>query len=707
MRKDVAKMANHRTKLLDEIGNALSNKEASDKLWEAMDRGRNSRTALIQKLGIDIQEFKHEVREIKNSAKSDQTIVSEFAEKVRANGGNVFLADDGDSAIKYVLEICKRTNARLMVKAKSLTSEEIWFNHGLESAGLRVVETDLGELICQVAHEKPSHLVFPAVHKTSAQIATLFSKEYGENIQPDPSDILKHIRARLRPIFLTADIGVTGANIGVAESGSVVIETNEGNGRLVTSIPKIHIVIIGSEKIVPFWEDASNLIQAHTISATGQRMTAYVSIISQHIPLGGKAEGREFHVIILDNGRSKMHGDAWYSDALNCIRCGACMNICPTYGIVGGHVFGYVYPGPIGIPWTSNVHGVENATFAHLCISCGLCKEICPVDIDIPLMIAKVKQEEVKLNGQLLVNSFFVSSDRVAKIASATAPLSNWMLRKRFARYAMEKIIGVDRRRTLPSFARKRLRRRLKEEKQSGGTAGKVVFFPDIYADYNDPELGVRAVRTLRQLGYIVELPELKWSGMPYISYGEIEKAKKVALYNIRVLSSFANQGYEIISTEPTAVYMLKEIYPMLQPGKESQEIANQTHGFFAHIQPRLSELKMKPSEDSSQTIGFHIPCHERALTSGVPAMRFLESSGYVVKVVETGTCCGIGGTFGMKKGNLGYDLSMAVGEKLFEKFRASGCKIVATESSVCSSQLTDGLGYKVLHPLYMVKPET
>ena len=153
------------------------------------------------------------------------------------------------------------------------------------------------------------------------------------------------------------------------------------------------------------------------MSATGQSQTVYVSMISQHGPLAGSSEGREFHVVILDNGRSKMRDDPWFNDALNCIRCGACMNICPTYGIVGGHVFGYIYPGPIGIPWTENVHGLDKMAYSHLCISCGLCKEICPVDIDMPMMIAKVKEDEIAQNGQLRVNSFFTSSERLARLA--------------------------------------------------------------------------------------------------------------------------------------------------------------------------------------------------------------------------------------------------------------------------------------------------
>ena len=352
-----------------------------------------------------------------------------------------------------------------------------------------------------------------------------------------------------------------------------MIETNEGNGRLVTSLPKVHLVIIGMEKIVPRWEDATYLVKGHSASATGQNMTVYVSVITQHGPLAGSSEGREYHVIILDNGRSRMRDDPWFSDALNCIRCGACMNVCPTYGIAGGHTFGYIYPGPIGIPWTAEVHGLDKATFAHLCVSCGLCKEICPVDINIPMMIAKVKEEEVQENGQLVVNDFFMASETLAKLASATAPVSNWLLRREATRALMQSLVGVDRRRTLPTFSRKRLRSRLAPLGTGTGEAGKVVFFPDVYADYNDPQLGVRAVRILLALGYKVEVPKLRWSGMPYISYGDISKATAVAKENLETLKAYLDQGYSVVSTEPTAVYMLREVYPTLVPGELAEKV--------------------------------------------------------------------------------------------------------------------------------------
>jgi L-lactate dehydrogenase complex protein LldF len=323
-----------------------------------------------------------------------------------------------------------------------------------------------------------------------------------------------------------------------------------------------------------------------------------------------------------------------------------------------------------------------------------------------PLMISRVKEEEIAKNGQTRVNGFFTSSERLAKLASSTSPLSNWVIRNGASRYLMEKVVGVDRRRTLPQFSRTRLRRRLEGSKQGNGGKGKLVFFPDIYADYNDPELGYRAVMLLRSIGYEVIVPEVEWAGMPYISYGEVAKATEVASRNLKVLEPLVSAGYGIVSTEPTAVYMLREIYPKLSPGKTSTQVAEASAGFFATVQKHLASIELKPAFASTESVGFHIPCHERALNSGVPAVAFLEAAGYKVQKVETGTCCGMAGTFGMKHGALGYDLSMAVGERLFKLFEASGTKLVASESSVCAMQIGDGTGMRVLHPLYFVSPE-
>ena len=695
------------TRLSDKIEKALGEKSKRDALYTAMKRGRDNRRQAVELLPGG-ENFRKEVRatKLRCLAKQDE-LVERFADKVRRRGAAVFMAKDGPAAIDYILKIARQRDAKIVAKSKSLTSEEIEVNQPLEAAGLEVIETDLGELIIQQVHEKPYHLVFPAVHKTVADVAEIFRQATGEDIADDADAVMRAVRRFVRPYFLKADIGMTGANLGIAELGFIVIETNEGNGRLVTSIPDVHICIMGREKIVETVEDALQMMLAHPISAVGQHLTTYETLMGGRSPLG-RGEGnrsRESHIIILDNGRSRMRQDPLMQDALNCIRCAACMNICPTYGVVGGHAFGYIYPGPIGIPWTASVHGLEKAgEFAHLCVSCGLCKEICPAEIDIPMMISAVKDRYSRLEKHPLVNRALMAAEDMAKLGSVTAPVSNWFMNNQFFRSQMEKVVGIDRRRQLPAFRRKTLAKRFD---QRGATlvsnpVHHVAFFADIYANYNAPELGMAAVERLEKRGCKVLMPPQQGCGYPYIGYGDLQRAKKAAEENVRNLAYYTRQGYDIVSTEPTAVYCLKVSYPkLLNDRQDAVEVANRTYEYFEYLEKLENETPIDCRLHlAGNHFGFHIACHQRALGAGAHAIAYLKKRGAEVEVIESGTCCGMAGTFGLKEGMLGYELSQAVGEPLFQAFRDSGMQAIVTESSVCKIQLQEGTGLKVYHPL-------
>jgi iron-sulfur cluster protein len=695
------------TRLNEKIQQALSRKGIRDALYTAMKRGRDNRHQAVGLLPGG-ETFRKKVRETKLRCRSKQDeLVDRFAEKARQRGASVFLAKDGAEAIAYVLKIAKERNAKIVAKSKSLTSEEIEINAPLEEAGMEVIETDLGELIIQQVHEKPFHLVFPAVHKTVADVAEIFRKATGEEIPNDADEVMKAVRRYVRPYFLNADIGMTGANVGIAELGVIVIETNEGNARLVSSIPDVHVCIMGREKIVETVEDALQMMLAHPISAVGQHLTTYETLMGGRSPLGqGEANSdRESHLIILDNGRTKMREDPLMQDALNCIRCAACMNICPTYGVVGGHAFGYIYPGPIGIPWTASVHGLEKAgEFAHLCVSCGLCREICPAEIDIPMMISAVKDRYSALEKHLLVNRALMAAETMAKVGSATAPLSNLFLKNKSFRSQMEKIVGIDQRRQLPPFRRRTLAKRFDTRGASkvSHPVHHVAFFADIYANYNAPELGMVAVELLETRGCKVLMPPQKGCGYPYIGYGDLTQARKVAEENVRSLAFYTQQGYDIVSTEPTAVYCLKISYPKLLDGRQDAiDVANRTYEYFEY----LGLLEAEKPDDmrinlTGRRFGFHIPCHQRSLGAGAQALTYLKRRGAQVEVIETGTCCGMAGTFGLKEGMLGYELSQAVGQPLFDLFNNASIEAIVTESSVCKIQLLEGTGLRVYHPL-------
>jgi Fe-S oxidoreductase len=355
------------------------------------------------------------------------------------------------------------------------------------------------------------------------------------------------------------------------------------------------------------------------------------------------------------------------------------MNICPTYGVVGGHTFGHIYPGPIGIPWTSEIHGLEKAgNFAPLCISCGLCMEICPAQIDMPMMIAGVKDRDSRDHPHPLVNRVLMAAELMARLGSATAPIANWFMRNATIRRGMEKVVGLDRRRQLPAFSRKTLKTRFRRRgsRKIANPVRKVAFFMDLYANYNAPQLGMAAIELLEALGCAVVIPPQKGCGYPYIGYGDLKKARKVAAENVRHLAPYVEKGYEIVATEPTAAYCLKVSYPKLMDN-HPEAVA-------------VAEL--------------HIACHQRSLGAGSHAIDFLKRRAAEIEVVETGTCCGMGGTFGLKKGFLGYELSQAVGEPLFEGFKNADVEAIVTESSVCSIHLREGTGIKVRHPLELLR---
>ncbi|MEM4296989.1 MAG: LUD domain-containing protein [Nitrososphaerota archaeon] len=692
------------------LRHALMGQRRHDLLWEAMRRGREGRAKAYQLIDdpVSFREHARKIRE-KSLDRLDE-LLARFVTKASERGAKVYLARGGDEAINYVLGVAERVGAKLISKSKSLTSEEIEFNKPLEERGFKVVETDLGERIIQMAREKPFHLVFPAVHKSVKEVAELLSEDLGSHVEPTFENVMDAVRKSLREVFLDTDIGVTGANIAIAETGTIVLETNEGNGRLVSTIPRVHIVIMGMEKIVETLEDAIHLIRAHPMSATGQTLTNYVSLISGRCPFNMGEEERETHIVILDNGRSRMRGDSWFKEALYCIRCGACMNVCPTYSVAGGHVFGHIYPGPIGIPWTAKIHGIKAAAFSTLCISCGLCREACPVDIDIPLLIAKVKNEDVKTGGQPLVNKMIMGYERFYSIARPVAPLFNWMIGRKVVRIMMEYLAGVDRRRPVPRLSKTTFMMWYERSRRKPGRGDlKVTLFLDFFPNYVSPWIAVKTLDFLEQAGVEVALPMQKSSGYPYIAYGDLEKAREYARYNVGHLEKLVDDGYEIVSLEPTATYSLKYTYPkLLDFDKSATSVASKTCGLMEYLWRLVENCRLRIVKAGSMgRVGLHISCHQRGLDSASHAALLLRKSGYEVQIVETGTCCGMAGSFGMKKGLLGYELANEVGKPLFQLFKESGMEVIVSESSVCKIHLEQGTSIPVKYPIELLTLES
>lgn len=320
-----------------------------------------------------------------------------FEAALTAQGGEVHWARTPEQACQQVIAICRAHQARRITKGKSMVGEEIALNEALEANGFEVIETDLGEYIIQLAKEPPSHIIAPAVHKTRGEIAQLFHTFHQriERSQPlaEVPDIVEESRQVLRSVFLSADVGITGANFLVAETGSVVLVTNEGNGDLVSTLPPVHIVVSSIEKVVPTLEDVTTLLRVLGRSATGQAMTAYTSLLTGPRRADDRDGPSAMHVVLVDNGRSAMLGTA-FRDMLRCIRCGACLNHCPVYGAIGGHAYGWVYPGPMGAILTPRILGLRAAPdLPQACTLNGRCQDVCPVRIPLPALLRKLRME--------------------------------------------------------------------------------------------------------------------------------------------------------------------------------------------------------------------------------------------------------------------------------------------------------------------------
>jgi len=321
-----------------------------------------------------------------------------FEQQVRERGGQVHWASSVEEARAILVDICRAAHAKRVTKGKSMVGEEIGVNEALEAAGVDVLETDLGEYIIQLAKEPPSHIIAPAIHKTRAQITELFHEHHRKHGKTgrvtEVADIVNEAREVLREGFLASDVGITGANFLVAETGSVCIVTNEGNGDLTNTLPRVHVVTAGIEKVVPTLEDVSTVLRLLARSATGQEMSVYTTW-STGPRRGEDLDGpEEFHVVLLDNGRSAMLGNEFH-EMLRCIRCSACMNHCPVYGAVGGHAYGWVYPGPMGSVLTPLMVGIEKAMpLPNACTLNGRCQEVCPMQIPLPRMLRALRERE-------------------------------------------------------------------------------------------------------------------------------------------------------------------------------------------------------------------------------------------------------------------------------------------------------------------------
>jgi L-lactate dehydrogenase complex protein LldF len=377
---------------------------ADRQLQQALSGLKGGLVAQRTKARANLPEFealRDQGRDLKNHVLANLDAYLEAYEKnATANGAHVHFAPTAADARDIILDICRKANARLVTKGKSMISEEIGLNGHLEKAGLEVAETDLGEYLVQIRGETPSHIIAPAIHLTQAQVEQDFRRVHTslakDRVLQDPATLVGEARQILRQKFLAADVGITGANFLIAETGSSVIVTNEGNGDLTQSLAKTHVVITSLDKLVPTLEDVSTLIRLLARSATGQEISTYTTFSTGPRRAGDPDGPENYHVVILDNGRSELLGTE-FREVLRCIRCGACMNHCPVYNAVGGHAYGWVYPGPIGSVLTPAFIGVKEAgPLPNASTFCGKCEDVCPMKIPLPKLMRHWREAEFK-----------------------------------------------------------------------------------------------------------------------------------------------------------------------------------------------------------------------------------------------------------------------------------------------------------------------
>ena len=710
---------------------AVADKDLATALDRALPEFGRRRAAAFD--GEDFPGKRRRVRDLKQRALDNlPELVQQFTREAEAVGSQVHTARTPEKACQIVLNIAQEHRAKLIVKSKSMVTEEIHLNHAIEEAGIRVVETDLGEYIIQLAGDTPSHLIAPAIHVTREQVAELLSKAAGEELPAEVEPLVRVARKLLRDDFVNADIGISGANIGIADTGTLVIVSNEGNGRLVTTLPPVHIAVLGVEKIVQSLDDATDILKVLPRSGTGQKITSYVSYITGpsrtadiELTLATGVHGPgEVHIILLDNGRWESREDPDYCEALQCIRCGACSNVCPPYQVVGGHLFGHIYTGPIGLIMTAMHHGLENAAGPQsLCVSCNACEMVCPAEIPIPRLILNVRERVAEQYGLPRLKNMAISrwsepssGQRWAGLASRAAGIvadSNRVIRNiPFAPDAMTS----DRHLQAPST--NPLRKRIASNgllvpgpvlSSSQAKCLKVAYFPGCMIDRLAPEMGEAALRVLTACGCEVGFPEqMHCCGLVAFNMGDRVHGRKMAEQTIEML-----EGVEadwIVTNTTSCLAAMTDDYRHLFRDDPAWLARVEIQGgrliefsrFLVDIAQITNDDFGQPDQGDIAAVTYHDACQSHnALGLGATARKLItEVLGIELReMADSSVCCGFGGSF-----SVDYpQVSTAILQKKLRNAEQTGAHAIVDDNPGCLLQIRGGLSarnspIRVLH---------
>ncbi|HYY88513.1 MAG TPA: LUD domain-containing protein [Chloroflexota bacterium] len=647
----------------------------------------------------------------KNRVLEDPGLFREqFVERATASGAVVHSVQTADEARGTILRLLRQGGTRLLAKGKSMVAEEIFLNHHLEEADLRVVETDLGEWIIQLAHETPSHMVMPAIHKSRQQIGDLFETETGRQVsREDVTAMVTLAREELRRVFLAADAGMIGANALVAETGSVMLVTNEGNGDLVSTLPRLLIVIAGWEKIVPTVADAAAHLRLLGRSGTGQEITSYTSFIT------GPEPGCELHIVLLDNGRTAMWQAPEFRDALRCIRCAACADVCPPYQVVGGHVFGYVYSGAIGLVNTTFHHGVDaNAGPQSLCVSCNACATVCPVGIPLPRQILDARARVAAERGlPWFKRAAFGTWSRPGRFDAAMRLAALMQRPLADGKLARLPLPGAWAWRTPPALARRPARdaclghtfgpRSSGPWSSSGARGQRVAYFLQCVADRFSPEQIDGALSVLRACGAEVVVPSGQHCcGLPPLDGGDQPTARQMAKQTIEVLEGV--EADYVVTAAASCAVAISHDFPHLLRNEPSwqaraERLAERTLDLLSFVDRVANPSELAAADGPLVT--YHSFCQStNVLGIGLVGPRLLRRAGVqVVELPEWDVCCGFGGGASIDH----PDVARYIAERKLDNVRQTGAQVLATDNPGCILHLRGaidaaGLPVQVCH---------
>ena len=657
--------------------------------------------------GVDFEATREKIKEAKTYAADHvDEMIEEFTANCEKRGGKVFHAHSTEEAMEWIRNLVKEKGVKSIVKSKSMASEEIHFNKVLGDDGVLVQETDLGEFIIALEGNTPVHMVMPALHLNKEQVADLFTDYTKEKNEPIISEEVKTARRVMRDRFTHADMGVSGANVAVAETGTLFTMTNEGNGRMVGTLPKIHLYIFGIEKFVKSLKDAAPIFKALPRNGTGQRITSYISMYTGACDVVSDKENdtkekKEFYAVILDDpGRRAILAEEDFRQVFDCIRCGACLDVCPAFALVGGHVYGSkVYTGGIGTLLTHFLVSEDRAEqIQSICLQCGRCKEVCGGGIKITDLILKLREKSMEEHPDAVKKfaldavtdrKLFHSMLRIASVAQGPFAKGAPMIR-----HLPMFLSGLTEGRSFPNIAKVPFRDifPMIPQRIEGEQKGTIALFAGCLLDFVYPDLARDVIVDLNSIGYRVDFPMGQaCCGCPASNMGDLENAAKEAQVNIEGMEA---EKYDyIVSACPSCTHQLKSYPTFFEEGSEmynrAKILADKTYD-FCKLFYDLGGLE-ESGDDTPITITYHDSCHlKRELGVFKEQRELLKATKGInlVEMEESDVCCGFGGTYSIKLPEVATPI---LGKKI-QHIKDTGASLVAVDCPGCLMQIRGGM---------------